>query len=77
MRQADFSCLKANWGSGIVARKEVGRFTGGMLSPRHLANLDCEGNGPANAFRIGRQVGYYVDDLIEWLEKRSQSGVAA
>jgi len=67
----DLSYLKKAWPSGIVARQEIKRFTGGVLSEKYLANLDCQGIGPENRFKIGGKIAYPVDSLITWLEKRS------
>lgn len=65
--------LADNWPSQIVARKEVGRFSGGLLSPKYLANLDSIGKGPSTRLRIGRMIVYPVDSLIQWLENRITS----
>ncbi|MEF3698233.1 helix-turn-helix transcriptional regulator [Desulfolutivibrio sp.] len=54
----------------IVARKEIDRYLGGMISKGYLANLDSEGQGPKR-IRIGRHVGYLREDLIAWLQARS------
>jgi hypothetical protein len=68
-KNADLSHLGPKWDSTIVARSEVRKFTGGMISPGTMANLDSRGEGPPQ-IRIGRKVGYKVDDFIEWLEGR-------
>lgn len=60
------------WPTTFVSRKELGKFCGGLVSPRTMANLDCIGKGPKEAFRIGRQIAYPVSSLIEWLEERIQ-----
>lgn len=65
----DLSSLKNNWRGDIVVRKEVGDFTGGLISPGYIKNLDNMGKGPRR-FRIGKKVAYRVDDLIEWIESR-------
>ena len=57
----------AAWPGEIIARKQIGIFTGGMLSPRTLANLDSMGIGPHGVVRIGNAVGYWKDSLIDWL----------
>jgi len=54
----------------IVARKEIARYLGGIISKGYLANLDSEGQGPKR-IRIGRHVGYLREDLIAWLQARS------
>jgi hypothetical protein len=63
--------MKKTWGSAIVARKEVGKFSGGILNPRYMSNLDSRGDGPAGKITIGRRVAYSVDSLIEWMQKRA------
>lgn len=60
--------LKEAWPSGVITRSQVKEFSGGLISPRTLANMDSLGTGPARRFKIGKKVCYYVDDLIEWLE---------
>jgi hypothetical protein len=64
----NLSHLGKKWKSSIVARQQIREFTGGMLSPGTLANLDCKGLGPEGRIKIGKQVGYVVDQLIPWLE---------
>ena len=60
-----------NWGSTYVARRQIEQFTGGALSQRTMANLDSVGKGPAEAFKIGRNVVYPVESLCEWLIARA------
>lgn len=38
----DLSALIKNWPSPIVAREEVGKFSGGLLNPRTMANQDAK-----------------------------------
>jgi hypothetical protein len=71
MKSFDFSLLAESWPSPIVSRDQVGKFTGGALNPRTLANFDSTGEGPKDRFKVGRKVCYPVDSLIEWLESRS------
>ena len=61
--------LEALWPSTIVARSEVGRFSGGLLNPRTIANRDSQGTGPRNRLKLGKSVGYSVHDLLEWMDK--------
>lgn len=68
-----FSSLKDSWKSSFVARDEVATFSGGILHPRTMANLDCKGEGPRGRIRMGRVVAYPVDDLVEWMESRAVS----
>jgi len=65
-----FEKLALTWPSAIVSRSEVSRFSGGLINPRSLANMDSLGLGPANRFRCGRKICYPVSDLIAWLESR-------
>lgn len=67
----DLKELKQKWPSPVVARTEIRTFTGGMLSEKYLANLDSQGAGPDGRFKIGRKVGYPVENVIRWLEGRS------
>ena len=65
--------LADKWPSPYVAREEVGPFSGGILSPKSLANLDAMGKGPRGRFRCGRKVVYPVSSLVEFCESRSQA----
>ena len=68
----DLSILFKSWPSAYVAREETKRFSGGILNPKTLANLDSAGLGPAGRFRVGRKIVYPVSSLIKFLEDRSQ-----
>jgi hypothetical protein len=60
------------WPSSVVAREEIGRFTGGMIRPGTLANLDSIGKGPEGRFFTGgRKVVYDAEQFVLWLDKRS------
>lgn len=69
--KASFQELAAKWPSAIVARTEIGRFSGGAISERYLANLDSAGEGPVGRFRCGRKICYPVASLCRWLDERS------
>jgi hypothetical protein len=56
--------------STMIAREEVPAFTGGALSAGYMANLDSEGQGPANPFKVGRRQCYPVESLVAWLISR-------
>lgn len=62
--------LEEKWPSPIVARKEIAKFSGGLLSPKYLANLDSAGRGPSNRVKVGRMIVYPVGSQIQWLENR-------
>lgn len=59
-----------SWPAPVVARSEVGHFTGGLIAPRSIANYDSLGKGPGGKVRLGRSVGYEKGKLIEWLLAR-------
>ena len=60
------------WDSAIVARSEVKRFSGGLLSGKTLANLDSQGTGPRGAFKVGAKTVYPAESLVEFLETRAR-----
>lgn len=64
--------LAQSWGSPYVARSEIRRFSGGIISPGRIANLDAAGAGPTGRVRVGRKVAYRTTDLVRWLEARSE-----
>ena len=66
------SSMADKWPSPIVARTEAEKFTGGLISEKYLANLDCAGKGPAGRIRCGRRVAYPVNEFIKWLAARSE-----
>jgi hypothetical protein len=68
--------LKAGWQawpSPVIARSEIGTFTGGLIAPRSIANFDCLKKGPKGKIRLGRSVGYEKAALIEWLTARLEA----
>lgn len=66
-----FQKLKENWPSPIVARHEVDKFSGGLLNPRTMANLDSLQQGCPGKITVGRRVAYSVDALIKWMQQRA------
>ncbi len=54
----------------IISRRDVGRFTGGLIAPRTMANLDSLGQGPRQRLRLGRNVGYTREAFLDWLAGR-------
>lgn len=67
-----FQELASKWPSSLVARERVADFSGGILRPGTMANLDRMGDGPKGRIRVGRKVAYPVQDLIEWMTARSR-----
>jgi len=54
----------------MIARDHVEKLLGGVISSKHLANLDSLGEGPKR-MRMGRKVVYMTEDLLEWLASRT------
>lgn len=50
-----------------IARKDVERQLGGIITPKTLANADSSGDGPLGAFQVGRSVVYPTESLVNWL----------
>ena len=69
--QTDLSALKEKWPSNFVERQQVARFSGGILHPRTMSNLDSRNEGPPGRIRIGKKIAYPIDSLVKWLEMRS------
>jgi hypothetical protein len=61
----------------VIARTEVGRITGGLISPKTLANLDSKGEGPPELIRVGRRVGYPSESFLGWLDQRIHQGASS
>lgn len=72
MEKVNLSPLAARWPSSLVAREKVGEFSGGIISPKTIANLDALGLGVEGRITVGRKVAYPVDLLIAWLESRAR-----
>jgi hypothetical protein len=66
----DFDELAKAWPSPLVARREVERFSGGLLKARTMANLDSQGKGPERV-RSGGRTAYPARALAAWLRDRS------
>jgi hypothetical protein len=45
-----------SWESAFVARSEVDRFSGGLVSSRYIANLDSAKMGPPERIQFGGKV---------------------
>lgn len=66
---AEIDRLMKAWGSPWVARGEVGKFSGGLVSPGTLRNKDSAGTGPKR-FKIGSKTGYLTYELSKWFVGR-------
>jgi hypothetical protein len=71
MDQSIFEKMAARWPSSVVARGQIHGFTGGAITARYMANIDCKGLGPAR-YRIGKKVVYPIADLVKWFSERTQ-----
>lgn len=67
-----FEDMAKAWGCPYVAREELKRFTGGLLSPRYAANLDAQRKGIEGRIRCGRKVLYPALAVVKFLEQRAQ-----
>ena len=76
MDQISISHLLASmaekWPSAWVARTEIEKFSGGLISEKYIANLDSSGKGPEGRFRCGRKICYPVPSLIKFFLSRSE-----
>lgn len=70
--RVSFSAMAKAWKAPFVSRQKVGEFSGGLLNPRTLANMDHKGEGPKGRVRMGRAVAYPVKELVEWMEERAE-----
>jgi hypothetical protein len=71
-KKPDLTPLKTSWGAPYVERQKVSEFSGGILHPRTMSNLDARDEGPPGRFRIGKKIAYPVDSLISWMEARAE-----
>lgn len=51
----------------IIARHQIDKFLGGLVSPFTVKNADLAGTGPEVAWRVGNKVAYKTDSLVAWL----------
>ena len=70
--KVDFSALAENWGHPFCPRPKIGIMSGGIVHPRHMANLDIQGKGIPDRIRVGRQIVYKTESVIAWLEARAE-----
>ena len=62
---------KREWPSPLIARTEIFKATGGLISERYQANIDANPtiDSPPR-FRCGRKVVYPRDAYFDWLKTR-------
>ncbi len=58
--------LLAQYPAGIP-RSAVGKATGGLVSPKLLANLAITNKGPVESFLVRNRRVYPVEIFVEWL----------
>ena len=51
----------------VIARHQVDKYLGGVVSPFTVKNADLAGTGPEIAWRVGNKVAYKTDSLVTWL----------
>ena len=54
----------------VIARKDVERQLGGIVTMKTMCNADTSGHGPMGAYRLGRSVVYPTAALVDWLIQR-------
>ena len=57
----------------IVTRKTLSELSGGIVSPKTLANLDTQNRGPTGRVLWGKKVVYPRDEAILWLYNYTQA----
>lgn len=67
----DFSKISEIYPGPFISRDALEKITGGLISAKYLANLDCAGKGPEGRIRIGRKIAYPTPKAIKWLEERA------
>ena len=65
-----FQKMVDEWPSAIIARTEVGKYSGGLLNPKTMANIDSLGQGPERV-TVGRKVAYVAKSMGTWMRNRS------
>lgn len=76
MTEINLSHLAEKWPSSFVSRSEIAKFSGGLIQPGTMANLDSAGQGPHGGVWFGRKKAYQVEPLIEWMERRISTSYA-
>ncbi len=67
----DLFDLVTSWPAPFVERQYVGQFSGGILNPRTMSNLDSKGEGPKGRIKIGNKIAYPVAELVEWMTEKA------
>ena len=67
--EAVVDAMGENYPHPVIPRKDIPKFTNGMLSYKGQVNLDARGEGPPS-FLCGRQRGYDKAAYCRWLKKK-------
>lgn len=62
--------IKEAWKSPIVLRKDIAKFSCGLVTTRSLQTLDSRGQGIEESITINGKVAYTTDSALKWLESR-------
>ena len=57
-------------GGNFVARHQTGRFTGGALSGRTVANEESKGHRVPGRVKVGKTIAYPVESFAAWIADR-------
>lgn len=69
-----FDQMAEAWQAPGFTRPEAKRFTGGLISPKTLANLHSLGSGPPFMRLRGRPY-YQVETFVPWLRAWASEGM--
>lgn len=62
--------MEKSWSAEVVARTAIEEFSGGLLTKKHMQNLDSQRQGPPVKIRFQRKIAYPKKELISWLSER-------
>ncbi len=62
-----FEKLKEAWPSPVVGRSQLAVFSGGLINPKTMRNLDALKKGIPGKMRLNRKVFYPVENVIQWM----------
>jgi hypothetical protein len=62
--------IKEAWNSPIVLRKDIAKFSQGLVTVKSMGTLDDRGRGIQSAIKINGKIAYTKDSVIEWLASR-------
>lgn len=67
----DLSAYAKAWSAPYVERQKLSEFSGGLIDPKTMANLDAQNKGPNGRIKVGNKIIYLVEELIRWMEARA------